>query len=144
MSEEDFHQSVSHVATSSAAHHTILYNVTRPGSDPAESLGHIKYDGTIHQGYVELTNLGSTLEPWHLEMGGTSKRDNDNQVGTHGEGMKLAALSLMRSKNNHSVVCRSGGFSWTFDFSMSGKLRIEITKQKSSNRVGLFTARPLR
>lgn len=62
---------------------------------------------------MEVTNRQATLQPWHLDMGGTSKQNVKNQAGAHGEGLKVALLVLLRRPQNHAARCRSGGFSWT-------------------------------
>ncbi|EEY20816.1 conserved hypothetical protein [Verticillium alfalfae VaMs.102] len=109
----------------------ILYKATKPaqGSRGApEVFGFIRYKGENGQGTVELTNRKSTLQLEHLEMGGTSKRHAANQAGTHGEGMKLAALSMMRPDNNHSVQCVSRGCTWTFYLNSLIKLCVKVER----------------
>lgn len=56
------------------------------------------------------------MQPWHLQIGGTSKRGAEDQAGAHGEGLKLAALVILRSGQNHHLSCQSTGFNWNFDF----------------------------
>lgn len=87
-----------------------------------QCLGYIRWSRQNGAGIVEITNRQATLQPWHLDMGGTSKANESNQAGVHGEGMKVAALILSRNPQNHSVICRSGGFNWRFNFSNQGKL----------------------
>ncbi|KAI1144079.1 hypothetical protein F5Y05DRAFT_407479 [Hypoxylon sp. FL0543] len=99
----------------------IIYKATAPGSSK-ECFGYIRWSRLGKTGIVEITNRQATLEPWHLDMGGTSKKNERNQAGTHGEGLKIALLILMRDPQNHAVRCRSGGFSWTFDFTNQRRL----------------------
>ena len=73
-------------------------------------------------GTVESTNLDATIQPRHLEMGGTSKDGDKRQAGVHGEGLKLALLIFQRRPQNHAVRCISGGFTWNFNFTNRGKL----------------------
>lgn len=47
-----------------------------------------------------------------LNLGVTSKRDDDDSTGYHGEGLKLAALVMLR--NGHSLRLGSNSFSWNF------------------------------
>lgn len=100
----------------------IIYKVPRPNSEPNEWLGFIHFRPHGQGGIVEITNRNATLQPWHLDMGGTSKTGNGSQAGAHGEGLKVALLVLMRGNQNHKVRCRSGGFNWTFNFTKRGRL----------------------
>lgn len=100
-----------------------MYKVPRFGADDSkEWLGYIRYKGRHGEGTIDITNRSATLQPWHLDLGGTSKADDDDQAGAHGEGLKLALLVLMRGMQNHSVRCRSGGFNWKFNFTTRGRL----------------------
>ncbi|CAK7240824.1 MAG: hypothetical protein STHCBS139747_002272 [Sporothrix thermara] len=78
----------------------IIYQVPAPSNLIAtggpEWLGYIRFRGRDGEGTVEIVNCSATLQPWHLDMGGTSKAGNKNQAGAHGEGLKLALLVLMR------------------------------------------------
>ena len=94
-------------------------------NDEKEWLGYIRFStkaGNDSPGTVELTNRAATLQPRHLDLGGTTKKYDASQAGAHGEGLKLALLVLMRGGQNHSVRCRSGGFNWRFNFSTTGRL----------------------
>ncbi|KAK8143572.1 hypothetical protein G3M48_007052 [Beauveria asiatica] len=106
----------------------ILYKVPRPSSQPKEWLGFIHFKPQGKGGVVEIRNRNATLHPWHLDMGGTSKSGAENLAGTHGEGLKAALLVLMRGSQNHKVRCRSGGFSWTFNFTKYGRLAVRLNR----------------
>ncbi|KAF3353437.1 hypothetical protein VdG1_08104 [Verticillium dahliae VDG1] len=106
LSPQQFMDSVTREITTNDSKVEILYKAITPAQDSQgapEVFGFIRYKGENGQGTVELTNRKSTLQLEHLEMGGTSKRHATNQAGTHGEGMKLAALSMLRPDNNHTV-----------------------------------------
>ena len=77
---------------------------------------------------VEITNKRATLQPQNLDLGASNKGSGMQQAGLHGEGLKLALLVFLRSPQNHSVSCKSGGFLWIFDFSSQGKLCTVLTK----------------
>lgn len=110
---------------------TIVYNAIRTRRNgETESLGYIRYSGYNGKGTVELTNRRATLEPWHLDLGGTTKADDEHAAGAHGEGLKLALLVLMRGQQNHAVRCRSGGFNWNFGFSTSGRLQCRLNRME--------------
>ncbi|KAH6633897.1 hypothetical protein B0J18DRAFT_452760 [Chaetomium sp. MPI-SDFR-AT-0129] len=108
----------------------IVYKVlrTQPDDDSKEWLGYIRYKGRNGEGTVDITNRSATLQPWHLDLGGTSKAHDDGQAGAHGEGLKLALLVLMRGMQNHGVRCRSGGFNWKFNFSTRGRLVARLNR----------------
>ncbi|KAM3553298.1 hypothetical protein ARSEF4850_006978 [Beauveria asiatica] len=61
-------------------------------------------------------------------MGGTSKSAAGNLAGTHGAGLKVALLVLMRGNQNHKIRCRSGRFSWTFNFTKHGRLVARLNR----------------
>ncbi|KAL2132430.1 hypothetical protein VTI74DRAFT_3799 [Chaetomium olivicolor] len=135
----------------------IVYKVPRLGGDDRkEWLGYIRFKGRDGEGAIDITNRSATLQPWHLDLGGTSKAGDVHQAGAHGEGLKIARLVLMRGRQNHSVRCRSGGFGWTFNFTTRGRLvarlrrmspeaihRVEDQAQRLSERTLLpFAANP--
>ncbi|KAI0383054.1 hypothetical protein F5Y04DRAFT_279296 [Hypomontagnella monticulosa] len=111
----------------------ILYTATKSGPDQESEanqmcLGYIRWSVQNGAGTVEISNRQTTLEPWHLDMGGTSKRNDTTQAGVHGEGLKVALLVLLRKPQNHAVRCHSGGFSWTFDFTNQRRFVACLTK----------------
>ena len=105
-----------------------------PGSEPREWLGYIRFSGRTNpqgetcMGTVEVTNRRATLQPRHLDIGGSPKADSPDQAGAHGEGLKLALLIMMRGRQNHRVRCSSGGFSWAFNFTNLGKLVAHLSR----------------
>ncbi|KAI1085733.1 hypothetical protein F5B20DRAFT_15638 [Whalleya microplaca] len=136
----------------------VIYRVLDPDSQAngrEEWLGYIRFQGTRGMGEVEIVNRRATLQPWHLKLGGTSKRHSKDQAGSHGEGFKLAILVMMPGLN-HSVVCHSGGFKWKFDFNNNGDFCTRLIRMtpkmidqvredsKKSLRMGLipFVASP--
>jgi hypothetical protein len=80
------------------------------------------------EGTIEITNRSAALQPWHLDLGGTSKAGDEHQAGAHGEGLKIALLVLMRSRHNHKIRCRTGGFNWNFNFTTRGRLVARLTR----------------
>ncbi|KAI0024867.1 hypothetical protein F4780DRAFT_794006 [Xylariomycetidae sp. FL0641] len=102
----------------------------RRSKSMTECLGYIRWSSVEGKGVVEVTNRQATLQPWHLDMGGSSKKGDANQAGFHGEGLKVALLILMRRPQNHAVRCYSGGFSWTFNFTNQRKLVTCLIRMK--------------
>ncbi|KAM7187192.1 hypothetical protein V8F33_011371 [Rhypophila sp. PSN 637] len=112
----------------------IVYKVLRTDhDDEKEWLGYIRFTtkGGNNAGTVDLTNRAATLQPRHLDLGGTTKAGDSHQAGAHGEGLKLALLVLMRGRQNHSVRCRSGGFNWRFNFTTRGRLVCRLHRMSS-------------
>lgn len=101
--------------------------------DTKEWLGFIRFKGIDGYGTVEITNRNATLQPWHLDLGGTSKAGDECQAGAHGEGLKLALVVMMRFGQNHSVRCRSGGFTWIFDFTTRRHLVARLNRMSPSS-----------
>lgn len=135
----------------------IVYKVFRTTPDDVkEWLGYIRFKGLDGDGTIEITNRRATLQPWHLDLAGSSKVGDAAQAGAHGEGLKLALLVLMRGPQNHAVRCRSGAFNWRFNFTTRGRLvarlrrmtppsivRAEDQAQRLSERTLLpFAVRP--
>ncbi|OTB20547.1 hypothetical protein K445DRAFT_87688 [Daldinia sp. EC12] len=112
----------------------IIFRAIGPGRDASGKMeapvcmGYIRWFKKNGVGTVEITNRQATLQPWHLDMGGTTKRDETNQAGAHGEGLKVALLVLMRGPQNHAIRCRSGGFTWNFDFTNQRRLVAGLTR----------------
>jgi hypothetical protein len=99
--------------------------------DSKEWLGYIRYKGRNGEATVEITNRSGTLQPCHLDIGGTSKAGAVGQAGAHGEGLKVALLVLMHGPRNHATKCRSGGFSWALNFTTRGRLMARLDRLSS-------------
>jgi hypothetical protein len=113
----------------SDGHIDIIYKASANSGYSADgTLGYIRFEGRDGVGNVNICNREATLQPWHLDLGATSKADDPCQAGCHGEGMKLAALVLMRDGQNHSLTCRSGGFIWRFNFTKTGRLVVRLER----------------
>ncbi|KAB8227538.1 uncharacterized protein BDW43DRAFT_316712 [Aspergillus alliaceus] len=80
-------------------------------------LGFIRFNKA--QGSAEFTNLGSSLDPQCLEMGHTTKKNDERLAGGHGEGLKIAALVLSRA--DHHVKISASGLYWNFGFNGQAK-----------------------
>ena len=102
-------------------------------NDRKEWLGYIRFKGRDGEGTLEITNRSATLQPEHLDLGGTSKTGDQHQAGAHGEGLKIALLVLMRGRQNHSVRCRTGGFNWKYNFTTMGRLVARLRRMSPEN-----------
>ncbi|KAI8678820.1 hypothetical protein NCS55_00604500 [Fusarium keratoplasticum] len=102
-------------------------------STGSECLGYILFRGHNGRGTVELTNRNSRLEPYHLDLGGTTKAANQDLAGFHGEGLKLALLVQQREEHNHSVRCTTGGFGWCFGYTTQANLATHLTRLSEGN-----------
>lgn len=125
LSENDFHVISRKNSTE------IIYKVKGKKGTP-KWLGYIRWYQRNGVGIVDITNRQATLEPQHLDMGDSSKSNDQNQAGTHGEGLKVALLVMMRGSQNHAVECYSGGHAWAFDFDMQRKLVAYRSKMTSA------------
>ncbi|KAL8365390.1 hypothetical protein RB595_004273 [Gaeumannomyces hyphopodioides] len=116
----------------------ILYKAARAAGrrGAKETLGYIRFDEA--KGTVDIVNRKATLHPGHLDLGGTSKTNAPEQAGSHGEGLKLALLVLMRGPQNHAVMCRSGGFTWQFDFTKTGHLVTHLIRMPESMKRNVY------
>ncbi|KAJ0120105.1 hypothetical protein J7T55_000958 [Diaporthe amygdali] len=109
----------------------IIYRVPRCGAEISEDwLGYIRFTGRDGAGTIEITNRSANLRTEHLDFGGTTKQEDENQAGSHGEGLKLAAVVLMRRKHNHHIIGCSSGFKWNFSFTKLGHLQVKLTRMK--------------
>ncbi|PQE30545.1 glycoside hydrolase family 76 protein [Rutstroemia sp. NJR-2017a WRK4] len=64
------------------------------------------------RGMLELCNFGSELPRQALNMGWTSKKQDDDLAGKHGKGLKLAASVMVRE--GHQTRLTASGFYWNF------------------------------
>ena len=67
-------------------------------------------------GDLVISNYDAKLKPSNSGLGRSKKHGDNSQAGSHGEGVKLAALVLIRDPHFHVVRCYSAGFSWKFHF----------------------------
>lgn len=107
----------------------IEYVVRHPRTDLI--LGYITfaYDKD-KEGELEITNYGSSLEPWHLQMAGTTKCGDPLQSGKHGEGLKRAIATFRRKPNHHTVRIVSSKFNWSFGWDSYGMLNLNLSRIK--------------
>lgn len=64
--------------------------------------------------YLSITSNGGVLEKSTLLLGNSSKRNDENTIGTYGEGFKLAILVLLRE--GKKVVIKNGADIWHASF----------------------------
>ncbi|KAK4199869.1 hypothetical protein QBC40DRAFT_254598 [Triangularia verruculosa] len=130
VAEDNFKVTRTEKRQTSGAALEIVYTAVDSSSRarPNKCLGYIRYRGSNKEGKVEIVNRRTKLQPWHLDLGGTSKAKDSSQAGAHGEGLKVALLILMRRPQNFAIRCVSGGFDWTFDFTAQGKLSAHLER----------------
>lgn len=73
-------------------------------------LGFIRFK----DGVLEFTNFKSQLSRSALDIGESTKRDNEEAAGTHGEGFKIASLVMVR--RGYRVQYEASEFYWTMKF----------------------------
>lgn len=81
-----------------------------------ELAGYIRFKKS--DGNVELTNFNAKLDTRCLEIGYTTKNNDDRLSGVYGKGLKVAALALCREDFNVKIC--SNNCYWNFGF--RGKL----------------------
>ncbi|KAK6864253.1 hypothetical protein PG995_000781 [Apiospora arundinis] len=107
----------------------ILYKALAPAdTHSGQCLGYIRFSGNEKGGRVELVNRNASIQPGHFDLGGTTKRDDKNQAGVHGDGLKVALLVLMRAPQRHEICFTTGGFRWEPNFDKYNKLVINLTR----------------
>jgi hypothetical protein len=77
-----------------------------------ELLGFVSY--SQRTGIVQLTNFKAQLSRRNLNMGSSTKRDNKDLAGSHGEGFKIAALLM--TGNGYRVRYEANKFYWKFRY----------------------------
>ncbi|KAH6653887.1 hypothetical protein BKA67DRAFT_690990 [Truncatella angustata] len=119
----------------------IIYKLARPGSNPKEWLAYIRYTNKCGAGSVEIVSPQAAIEPWHLDLGGTTKQGVSNQAGQHGDGLNLALLAFLKKPRNLALRCLTGGFHWNFTFDTAGKLVARLYRHLG-NEVHKVIVRP--
>ncbi|KAF4630320.1 hypothetical protein G7Y89_g7816 [Cudoniella acicularis] len=75
-------------------------------------LGFIRF--TKSTGSLELTNFKAQLKRKALDLGESSKRDDSDTAGIHGEGFKVGALVMVRK--GYQVRYEASSCYWSFNF----------------------------
>ncbi len=101
----------------------ICITVREPASQPADEatskaqndhsqklFGYIRFHKDT--GVLEITNFEASLEKAHLGMGASTKRQRNSFAGCHGEGLKIAALVMLR--NNYAFKYEASSMHWKF------------------------------
>jgi hypothetical protein len=107
------------------------YTITVRHPTSNEMLGHLFFFKS--SGLLELCNFGSRVPRKALNMGWTSKNQDDDLAGKHGEGLKLAALVMVRE--GHQTRLTASGFYWNFRWGAKEKksLWCYLSKEKQSS-----------
>ena len=95
-------------------------NHEQTNHEPGELLGFIRF--LKKKGTLELTNFKSKLRIESLNFGETTKRKNNNLAGTHGEGMKVGTVVILRA--GHQVRFESTKSYW--NFSVAGRNKSQV------------------
>jgi hypothetical protein len=93
----------------------LCFNAVHP--DSGAELGYIRR--LKKSGIVEMTNYNSWLSGKSLGIGGTSRKGQDHLAGDHGEGYKLAVLTLMR--HDYAVSIKASKCDWKFKIPAKGQ-----------------------
>ncbi|KAG8156593.1 hypothetical protein KVR01_013544 [Diaporthe batatas] len=117
----------------------IVYKAFRRDvKDSAECLGFVRYKGCDGQGTIEITNLRAALQTRSFHLGTTSKKHREDQAGAHGEGLKVAAINLMRKDRNYHVSGHTAGCKLLFKFDKDRSFPVQQEDFKFWIKVALF------
>ncbi|MDD4378254.1 MAG: hypothetical protein PHH48_08975 [Eubacteriales bacterium] len=78
--------------------------------NPENEMG---FNFDIESGEVKISNKTSILEVETLLLGSTTKSDNENTIGQHGEGYKIAFMVLLREGKTIKVLNYGKREKWT-------------------------------
>jgi hypothetical protein len=104
-------------------------------SDPTHKklLGYVLFkwrkDGN---GLLQICNFNAALYERNFKLGNTTKVNDKNQAGEHGEGFKLAALVLRRAPQNYSVRVMASRHFINFKFNEKGEILAHVSAPSSS------------
>ncbi|KAJ6020067.1 hypothetical protein N7522_000142 [Penicillium canescens] len=106
---------------------SITVPTTSNDNGDRRALGYIKYEKKT--GRVTLTNSCMQLPVESLVMGFTSKDEQDQLAGSHGDGLKLAALIM--SRDGYKMTVAASHCRWSFGLhGTSQSLRCVITPSR--------------
>lgn len=80
-----------------------------------------------------MANFGASLLPGDLGVGITTKRGATNLAGGHGEGLKMAALTMLRE--GYSFHIQSSEHNWNFRFDGSDKIKTVCSFSRPKGQV---------
>lgn len=93
--------------------------------DKGQLLGYIKFHKNT--GRLDLVNFNARLTPDDFSLGVSTKRGSESTAGHHGEGFKLAALSLHRL--NHCVRICASSYTWNFYFGGTNRSSLYVRQR---------------
>jgi hypothetical protein len=111
------------------SHGERFFPVYHPKTGNKQLLGYMRfiYDSK-KLGSLEMTNFEASLQRRHLGIGGGTKASDAQQLGQHGEGLKLSALVNRRHPHNYGFTVYSTGCKWTFGWNVDRKLNCRIQR----------------
>lgn len=120
-----------------------VYTIEARHPDTDTLLGFISWD----KGTIQYSNFGAQLARRCLNMGTTTKRDDDDLAGTHGEGFKVASLVMVR--RGYHVRYEASSFYWNFAFGRNDKdvlyCKLSAVKEKKLKKLmDVFAAKAKR
>ncbi len=92
-----------------------------------------QYQVEYGEGTITVSTTGGVIDRRHLLLGETSKRNDEDSIGTYGEGFKLALLVLLRE--NREVSIKNGTDLWTPIFQNHEQLNEECLAIKIEENV---------
>jgi hypothetical protein len=106
-----------------------FFPVYHPPGENKQLLGYMRFTSDSKKmGVLEIANFKASLQRRHLGIGGTSKAGDTEQLGQHGEGLKLSALVNRRHPHNYGFTIQSTGCKWNFGWNVDKKLNCRIER----------------
>lgn len=94
------------------------------------------YEPSVHK--LTISNKTSVLTLDSLLLGSTSKQDDPNTIGSHGEGYKIAILVLLREGKTFTVYNRSMNQMWTTKLVKSRRFCGQMVPNITVDKISIF------
>jgi hypothetical protein len=86
------------------------------------------------EGVLEMCNFNASLYERNFKLGNTTKANDKDQAGEHGEGFKIAAMVLRRHPQNYSVRAMASERFIDFKFSGKGEIAACVSSLKTKKK----------
>ncbi|KAF5877197.1 uncharacterized protein Bfra_001561 [Botrytis fragariae] len=96
-------------------------------------LGFLHFDKS--KGCLELCNYKSQLSRKALKMGWTDKDLKDDLSGEYGEGLKIAAIVMLRAAS-YQIRIAASGYYWRFKWKINDRTAVSCTVTKADAKDG--------
>ncbi|TGO51700.1 hypothetical protein BOTNAR_0347g00100 [Botryotinia narcissicola] len=109
------------------------HKITVHHSETRNTLGFLNFDKG--KGFLEIFNYQSQLFRKALRMGWTDKDSRDDLSGKHGEGLKIAALVMLRHAS-YQIRITASGYYWRLKWKTNDKTVVDCAVTKVDAKDG--------